>query len=307
MDEAATKPCERCSTQNPGGANFCFHCGWPFGHAPLAPPPVAAPEAEDPFADWSENTEPIELDDDKAREDVRARLEELAREAEESLPPPPPEDQAPFPTRLSIEEGPGAGTTFPLRTRETLLGAKAEVDLSADPFVGSRAGLLTFEEDRLYVRDAGSQNGVYFKLREPARLQRGDLFIAGERVVRYDGAVDFPADPPVPGFLGAARPDGPALRLTELLRGGGTGRICYRRAPVISIGRSGCDLNFPTDQRISAKHADLRVGKDGTVLLADLGSARSGVLIRLRPNEATQVFDGDVLQLGAVLLRVKFS
>jgi len=27
----------------------------------------------------------------------------------------------------------------------------------------------------------------------------------------------------------------------------------------------------------------------------------------VRPNEATQVFDGDVLQLGAVLLRVKFS
>jgi len=43
------------------------------------------------------------------------------------------------------------------------------------------------------------------------------------------------------------------------------------------------------------------------VMLADLGSARSGVLIRLRPNDAIQVFDGDVLQLGAVLLRVKFS
>ena len=273
MADAATKACERCKTQNPAGANFCFHCGWPFGREPLAPPPVAQPQ--DPFADWSDATERVDLDNEQAR--------------------------------LYIEEGPGSGTTFPLRSRETLLGAKAEVDLSADPFVGARAGLLTFEEDRLYVRDDGSVNGVYFKLREPARLRRGDHFIAGERVVRYDGAVNFSADVPAPGFLGAARPEGPVLRVTELLRGGATGRICYRKGPVISVGRSGCDLNFPTDQRISAKHAEIRVGPDGTVTLADLGSARSGVLLRLRPNEPLQLFDGDVLQLGAVLLRVKFS
>jgi len=305
MADAATKACERCKTQNPAGANFCFHCGWPFGREPLAPPPVAQPQ--DPFADWSDATERVDLDNEQAREDIRARLAELAQEAEESEPPPPPEDQAPFPARPYIEEGPGSGTTFPLRSRETLLGAKAEVDLSADPFVGARAGLLTFEEDRLYVRDDGSVNGVYFKLREPARLRRGDHFIAGERVVRYDGAVNFSADVPAPGFLGAARPEGPVLRVTELLRGGATGRICYRKGPVISVGRSGCDLNFPTDQRISAKHAEIRVGPDGTVTLADLGSARSGVLLRLRPNEPLQLFDGDVLQLGAVLLRVKFS
>jgi hypothetical protein len=305
MAEAGTKPCERCSTQNPGAANFCFHCGWPFGRAPLAAPPVAEPQ--DPFADWSDSTERVDLNNDRAREDIRARLEQLAQEAADSEPPPPPEDQAPFPARLHIEEGPGTGTTFPLRSRETLLGAKAEVDLSADPFVGSRAGLLTFEEDRLYVRDDGSANGVYFKLREPTRLRRGDQFIAGERLVRYDGAVILPAEPPIPGFLGAARPDGPVLRVTELLRGGATGRICYRKGPVISLGRSGCDVNFPTDQRISAKHAEIRVGPDGTVTVADLGTARSGVLLRIRPNEPLQLFDGDVLQLGAVLLRVKFS
>jgi hypothetical protein len=305
MPEVATKPCERCTTQNPGAANFCFHCGWPFGRAPLAQPPLAEPQ--DPFADWSDSTERIDIDNERAREDIRARLEELAREAAESEPPPPPEDQAPFPARLYIEEGPGTGTTFPLRGRETFVGAKAEVDLSADSFVGSQAGLLTFEEDRLYVRDAGSTNGVFLKLREPTRLRRGDLFIAGERVVRYEGAVNLPADAPSPGLLGATRPEGPVLRMTELLRGGATGRICYRKGPVISVGRSGCDLNFPSDQRISAKHAEIRVGPDGTVTLADLGTARSGVLLRVRPNEPLQLFDGDVLQLGGVLLRVKFS
>src|SRR2546423_581637 len=56
---AREKPCERCGTQNPGASNFCFHCGWPFGRAPLAPPPVEEPK--DPFADWSESTERVEL------------------------------------------------------------------------------------------------------------------------------------------------------------------------------------------------------------------------------------------------------
>src|SRR5205823_12342460 len=88
MADAATKACGRCKTQIPAGANFCFHCGWPFGREPLAPPPVAEPQ--DPFADWSDATERVDLDNEQAREDIRARLAELAQEAEESgrlLPP----------------------------------------------------------------------------------------------------------------------------------------------------------------------------------------------------------------------------
>ncbi|MFL5411100.1 MAG: FHA domain-containing protein, partial [Myxococcales bacterium] len=80
-----------------------------------------------------------------------------------------------------------------------------------------------------------------------------------------------------------------------------------RKGPVISIGRSGCDLNFPSDQRISARHAEIRISADGTTMLADLGTARSGVLLRLRRNEVRQLFDGDAVQLGGELLRVKFS
>ena len=256
--------------------------------------------------DWSAMTERVEIAN-PAAEELRARIEELPEEEEEPQPPPPPEDKAPFAARVSIEEGAGSGTTFPLTARETLIGAKGQVDLSGDTFVASRAATLVFEEERLFLRDEGSANGVYIKLREPGRLERGDVFLAGERVVRYDGTVDLGKRTPSPGFLGAARPDGPVLRLTEILRGGGNGRICHRKGPVISIGRSGCDLNFASDQRISAKHAEIRTSADGAILLVDLGTARSGVLLRLRPQEKRQLFDGDVLQAGAVLLRLKFS
>src|SRR5213082_3400787 len=76
MADGATKPCDRCGTPNPGGANFCFHCGWPFGRAPLAPPPVAEPAPEE---DWSALTERIEVSSEQTAEDLRARLDELAK------------------------------------------------------------------------------------------------------------------------------------------------------------------------------------------------------------------------------------
>jgi len=307
MAEAETKPCGRCGTPNPGSANFCFHCGWPFGRPPLAPTP-APPPREESASDPSLMTERIEIQN-PAAEELRAKLEELAASQELPEPPPPPEDKSPFTARLFIEEGSGAGTTFPITTRETLIGAKAQVDLSGDPFVGPRAATLLFEEERLFLRDEGSRNGVYFKLRDrdPGRLQPGDLFVAGERVLRYDGPVDLAPSMPVPGFLGAARLQEPFIRVTEVLRGGSIGRVCYRKGPVISIGRSGCDMNFPADQRISARHAEIRIAPDGTTMLADLGTARSGVLQRLRRNEVRQLFDGDALQIGGELLRVKFS
>jgi pSer/pThr/pTyr-binding forkhead associated (FHA) protein len=287
----------------PGGANFCFHCGWPPARAPHAAPAPAHAKAP-PVPDDRR----IEIAN-PAAEELLAKIEELAASQEPPEPPPPPEDKSPFPARLFIEEGVGAGTTFPITTRETLLGAKAQVDLSGDPFVGPRAATLLFEEERLFLRDEASRNGVFFKLRDrdPGRLQPGDLFVAGERVLRYDGPVSLAPSAPVPGFLGAARPKQPFIRVTEILRGGSTGRICYRKGPVISIGRSGCDLNFPTDQRISAKHAEIRIAPDGTTMLADLGTARSGVLVRLRRNEVRQLFDGDALQVGGELLRVKFT
>jgi pSer/pThr/pTyr-binding forkhead associated (FHA) protein len=303
MAEASTKSCDRCGTPNPGAANFCFHCGWPFGRPVLAPPPVAVPVPE-PVED-SPMTERVEIAN-PAAEELRAKLEELPASEELPEPPPPPEDKSPFPVRLFIEEGAGGGTTFPITTRETLIGAKAQVDLSGDPFVGARVATLLFEEERVFLRDEGSTNGVFVKLQKPERLQPGDLFIAGERVLRYDGAMAPPAAP-VPGFLGAARPQPPVFRVVEILRSGSTGHTGYRKGPAISIGRSGCDLNFPADQRISARHAEIRVAADGTAMLADLGTARSGVLLRLRKNEVRQLFDGDALQVGGELLRVKFA
>src|SRR4051794_12764444 len=191
MPEAETKSCGRCGTPNPGTANFCFHCGWPFARPPLAPAP-APPAREERASDLSPMTERIEIKN-PAAEELRAKLEELAAAQALPEPPPPPEDKAPFTARLFIEEGAGAGTTFPITTRETLIGVKAQGELSGDPFAAPRAAPLLCEEERIFLREEGSKKGVYLKLRDrdPGRLKRGDLFTGGEGVLRYGGPADL--------------------------------------------------------------------------------------------------------------------
>lgn len=73
---------------------------------------------------------------------------------------------------------------------------------------------------------------------------------------------------------------------------------------MISIGKTGCDLNFPADTLLGPRHAELHLGEGGEVSLHDLGAAPGGVLVRLRPQAVQELAAGDVLQLGEQVLRV---
>jgi FHA domain len=144
-------------------------------------------------------------------------------------------------------------------------------------------------------------------VRGSAALQPGDLFLAGERLLRYEGPVELP--PPVAGdppFLGAPRAQGAVVRVTEVLAGAKTGRICYR-AGAISVGRAGCDMNFGSDALLAAKHAEVRVGEDGTSSLVDLAQEPSGVFLRVRAQEPVELQAGDVLRIGEQQLRVELA
>ncbi len=97
------------------------------------------------------------------------------------------------------------------------------------------------------------------------------------------------------------------MRVTEVLGGGKTGRTCHRSGPVIAIGRSGCDMNFPADGLLAARHAEIRLGDDGAATLVDLGQGSSGVFIRVRAQAQHDLQAGDVLMVGAQLLRLEVA
>jgi ribosomal protein L40E len=223
----------------------------------------------------------------------------LVADAGEALP-----DDAPFPVSLFLDK---SGTSFALPYLENSIGSAAgQVELAEDPFVAPRAATITFAGDRLVLRDEGSANGVYVKVRETAPLAAGDSFIAGERLFRFEGAIDLPRDGAgETPLLGSPRPAAASVRVSELLAGGRTGRTCHRTGPVIAIGRSGCDINFPADPLLAARHAEIRLGEDGAASLVDLGQGPSGVLLRVRAEAELQA--GDIVQVGEQLLRLELA
>jgi ribosomal protein L40E len=274
-DAPHEKPCPSCGARNPAGAKFCCECGLAF---PRSERPSGAPE-EDPDL-------PVALDPDP-----------------------------PFRASLVVDRGATAGTSFPLRMNNALgagggAAAFAEgvaaVDLRDDPWLAPLQATVLFDEQRLLLRDEGGANGVYLRVRGPSSLSPGDHFIAGERLLRFDGRVELPAaGKGGTPYLGAPRPQGALLRVTEVLQGGGDGRVCLRPGPVISVGKTGCDLNFPADAKLSARHAEIRVAADGSAALHDLGAAADGVFLRLREKAAQELRQGDVLLLGDQQLRVE--
>ena len=292
------KACANCGALNPPAAKFCFDCGTPFAKKISAPPPPSIEVAAELPAETYED----------------ATMESSAVAAEEPVPaesvsePIPEEQPPPFAARLVLENGNGQGAEFALAHLENSLGGSAaHIGLGEDPFVAPHAATLAFVDERLVLRDEGSANGVYVKVREAGALEPGDLFVAGERLLRYDGAVEVPrpgeGDPPM---LGAPRPqEGSLVRITELLAGARTGRTCHRAGPSISIGRSGCDMNFPGDSLLASKHAEIRLAEDGTATLVDLGQGPSGVFLRVRAQQPVELQAGDVVRVGEQQLRVE--
>jgi len=220
-----------------------------------------------------------------------------------------PEAEPPYQASLVVERGSATGTTYLLGHIENLVGgAGAAVELPDDPHLAARHAAIVFDEQRLLVRDEGSANGVYVKVRESAPLEPGDHFVAGERLLRFDGPCELPVgEPGETPFLGSPRPQGTVVRVTEILRGGRTGRTCFRAGPAIAVGRTGCDLNFGSDAQLAPRHAEVRIDSDGSATLVDLGASPGGVFLRLRPQQSLELQAGDVIQLGDQLLRLEVA
>ncbi|TMA11951.1 MAG: zinc-ribbon domain-containing protein [Deltaproteobacteria bacterium] len=293
----AGKACPNCGALNPPAAKFCFECGTPFARKAAGPRPpsieVAAELPAETFEDATMESSPVALDEPVP--------------AESAAEPIPEEQPPPFAAKLVLQNGSAEGTEFALGHLENSLGGSAaHIGLGDDPFIAPHAATLAFVDERLVLRDEGSANGVYVRVRESAALEPGDLFVAGERLLRYEGPVEMA--PPIEGdlpLLGAPRPaQGPAYRVTEVLLGAKTGRTCHRGAPIISIGRAGCDMNFAGDSLLAAKHAEIRIAEDGTAALADLGQGPSGVFLRVRAQQPVELQAGDVVRVGDQHLRV---
>jgi pSer/pThr/pTyr-binding forkhead associated (FHA) protein len=201
----------------------------------------------------------------------------------------------------------GDGVSYQLNGTEHVVGREEGAILfNEDTLVSPRHANFIYRDGKLFVRDEGSTNGVFLRIRNPTPVESGGLFLIGEQLLQIEAsAPDFGPQPDSEGTYFYASPKRASkMRLIQRLRGGDIGIIFRARGDGITIGREGNDVNFPDDPFISGHHAQVSIGGDGRFSLQDLGS-KNGTFVRL--SDEAPLLNGDYVFIGQQLLRVEMA
>lgn len=196
------------------------------------------------------------------------------------------------------------GMSYQLVAESHIIGRTGQIALVDDPFVAPHHAELFYRGTSLILRDLGSRNGVYLRLREPVELRAGDHILAGDEVFRFE-LLGAPANGPDPDgtFFSNTPSKAGSFRLVQALEGGGDGTAVSSREGAVTVGREGSDINLPADGFLSTEHFKVaEVG--GRYVLSDL-SSRNGTYLRIR--DEVELKHGDNLFVGRNLLRLEIN
>ncbi|MBX3205587.1 MAG: FHA domain-containing protein [Labilithrix sp.] len=213
--------------------------------------------------------------------------------------------QAPGKAKLILIRGEGVeGLSYQLNAEQHVVGKAGQLVFPDDPFVSPRHANFFYRNGTLCVRDEGSLNGVYLRVRGSVDITPEDHFLAGEQVFRVDGPPQLNDQPGPDGtyFYSSPKHQSP-FRITQVLQGGAHGMTVCARTSSLQIGREGGDLNFPTDLYMSGSHCKIEEA-NGALTLTDM-SSRNGTYVRLRAER--ELGHGDYLFIGRKLLRVEIT
>jgi pSer/pThr/pTyr-binding forkhead associated (FHA) protein len=173
---------------------------------------------------------------------------------------------------------------------------------AGDSYLSPRHATFSRRGGQLFIKDEGSLNGVYLKVRpnEPCLLEFGDVFRIGQEIIRFeelrgqgkspDGVERFGS--PAKGYIG---------RLALVIGRDTTGNSFPVPERGVHCGRERGDILFSEDGHVSGLHCRIARGPDGRVYLTDVGSS-NGTFIRLRSERA--VGGTDILLMGQQLFRI---
>lgn len=211
--------------------------------------------------------------------------------------------QDPRKARLVLIRGEGMeGLSYHLKAEHHIAGRMGQIVLPEDPFISPSHAKFFYRDDKLVVHDEGSLNGVYLRIRGTVALAPGDMFLAGEQLLRLEEppSADDHADDEGTHFYSS--PKHPSLfRVSQILEGGTPGMVVCARGQSLQVGRFDSDLNFPADPYLSGAHCKVEESGGG-YLLTDLDS-RNGTYVRI--GSERELNHGDYLFLGRKLLRVE--
>lgn len=213
--------------------------------------------------------------------------------------------QAPGKAKLILIRGEGIeGLSYQLNAEHHLVGRTGQLVFPDDPFVSPQHADFYYRNGKLVVKDEGSVNGVYIRVKGSVDVQPDDFFLAGEQVFRID-ATPKASDQPGPDgtyFYSSPKHQSP-FRITQILQGGPAGMTVCARGSSLQIGREGGDLNFPSDLYMSAAHCKIE-DAGGKLTLTDMNS-RNGSYVRLKAER--ELGHGDYVFIGRKLLRVEIT
>ncbi len=266
MEQARSYVCKKCYSPVPQGHKFCGRCGEPV------PKELAAAQT---------------LLMSKMLEPGKAKLVVIKGEG--------------------FQTDPSDETAFLLGGRQHPAGrTQGDILFDHDAWVSPLHATFYYRDDgRLMIRDENSLNGVFLRVKGSATIQPGDRFLAGEQVFRLDGsprASDADAPDKTHFYSSPKRPS--PFRVVQLLRGGATATQVCARDSAVTVGREGCDMNFPNDAFMSSHHCKVELSSTGAHTLVDTGS-KNGTYVCVHGER--ELLHGDYLFIGRELLRVDIS
>ena len=197
------------------------------------------------------------------------------------------------------------GLTYELKTQEHLAGKQeGQILFPEDPWVSNRHANFFYEGDQLVVRDEGSTNGVFVRVKGSTPIAVGQSFLCGEQVFRLDAAPPEDAGPEADQTYFYSSPRRPmAFSVTQVIEGSRDGMVATSRDDVVRIGREEADMNFPEDIYMSGQHAHVQA-EGGFFQLVD-DESRNGTYLRI--DGQRELKHGDYIFLGKQLLRVEVT
>lgn len=213
--------------------------------------------------------------------------------------------QNPDKARLILIRGDGLdGLSYHLKAEQHILGRAGQIDFPNDEHISARHANFLYRSHQLVIRDEGSLNGVFLRMREPTEVALGDVFMAGEQVFRLEAVPALTELVDGSGTEFYSSPIAPsAFRVAHVAAGGTSGMTVHASGEALRVGREGCELNFPEDVYLSPVHCTIAV-QNGRLVLTDHDS-RNGTYVRIK-GEQTLV-QGDYVAIGRKLMRVELN
>jgi pSer/pThr/pTyr-binding forkhead associated (FHA) protein len=214
--------------------------------------------------------------------------------------------QVPNKAKLILIKGEGLdGISYHLNSTEHVAGRQQGAILFPDDaWLSPRHANFFYRDQKLFVRDEDSLNGVYVRVRESAEIVQGGMFLCGEQVFRVEASDVLSEGPEPDGTYFYASPTKTwSFRVVQILPGGITGMTVHDEGGKVTIGREDCMMSYLDDPYMSLHHAQVTAA-DGQFLVTDLGS-QNGTYVRIDQEQA--LMHGDYVFLGKQLLRVEVT